>query len=198
MKNVVIVVDMQRDFVAAYGALPVPGAEEIVAPMRDWLAGLRPEETAAVLFTFDTHVPEIYAVSEEAKEFPPHCVKGAPGWELVVDPRAVHPDIPCYRLEKGVFDMWAEPGIGIAPIGGDRWVGRERFFSYLCHDGIEEAVVIGVAADYCVRWAVEGLIERGFAVTVPEALTRGIARQIDAVRAQEWDGLAVAIREARR
>ncbi|WP_204277170.1 hypothetical protein, partial [Klebsiella aerogenes] len=62
----------------------------------------------------------------------------------------------------------------------------------------EEAVVIGVAADYCVRWAVEGLIERGFAVTVPEALTRGIARQIDAVRAQEWDGLAVAIREARR
>ncbi len=87
---------------AADGALPVPGAEEIVAPMRDWLAGLRPlEETAAVLFTFDTHVPEIYAVSEEAKEFPPHCVKGAPGWELVVDPRAVHPGHPLLPAGKG-------------------------------------------------------------------------------------------------
>ncbi|MEG8041528.1 hypothetical protein QP164_01445 [Sphingomonas sp. LR59] len=31
---------------------------------------------------------------------------------------------------------------------------------------------MGVAADYCVRWAVEGLVDRGFAVRVPAALTR--------------------------
>lgn len=195
MKNFVIVVDMQRDFVAADGALPVLGAEAIVAAMRDWLAGLRPEETAGVLFTFDTHVPEIYAVSEEAKQFPPHCVKGTPGWELVVDPGAVDPAIPTWRLEKGVFDMWAEPGLGIAPIGGDRFQPRDRFFGDLFRAGVEEVTVVGVAADYCVRWAVEGLLERAFNVTVPAALTRGIDRPIGLVAAQQWPGLAVEVKE---
>ncbi len=193
MKKFVIVVDMQRDFVAADGALPVPGAGDIVAPMRDWLAGLRPEETEGVLFTFDTHVPEIYAASEEAKQFPPHCVKGTPGWQLVVDPGAIDPAIPVWRLEKGVFDMWAEEGIGIAPVGGDRLRSRNRFFGDLARAGIEEVTVVGVAADYCVRWAVEGLLERAFNVTVPSTLTRGIERQIDRVAVEQWSDLPVEI-----
>lgn len=193
MKNFVIVVDMQRDFVAADGALPVPGAGDIVAPMQDWLAGLRPEETEGVLFTFDTHVPEIYAASEEAKQFPPHCVKGTPGWQLVVDPGAVDPAIPTWRLEKGVFDMWAEEGIGVAPIDGDRLRSRNRFFGDLARAGIEEVTVVGVAADYCVRWAVEGLLERAFNVTVPSTLTRGIERQIDRVAVEQWPERPVEI-----
>ncbi len=195
MSNFVIVVDMQRDFVAADGALPVPGAEEIVAPMRNWLAGLRPEETAGVLFTFDTHVPEVYAVSEEAKQFPPHCVKGTSGWELVVDPGAVDPAIATWRLEKGVFDMWAEPALMIESIGSGETVDREAFFSGLFRGEIDEVIVVGVAADYCVRWAVEGLTERGFRVTVPAWLTRGIARPISQVAAEEWPGAGVAIAE---
>ncbi len=195
MQNFVIVVDMQRDFVAADGALPVPGAEEIVAPMRDWLAGLRPEDTAGVLFTFDTHVPEVYAMSEEAKQFPPHCVKDTPGWELVVDPGAVDPAIATWRLEKGVFDMWAEPGLAIGSIREGSSVGRDAFFSGLFRGEIDEVIVVGVAADYCVRWAVEGLTARGFRVAVPAALTRGIARPIDQVAAEEWPGAAVAIAE---
>lgn len=195
MSNFVIVVDMQRDFVAADGALPVPGAEQIVAPMRGWLAGLNPEETAGVLFTFDTHVPEIYALSEEAKQFPPHCVKGSDGWELVVDPGAVDPAIATWRLEKGVFDMWAEPDLAIESIGSGETVGRDAFFSGLFRGEIDEVIVVGVAADYCVRWAVEGLIARGFRVTVPAGLTRGIARPIGQVAAEEWPGAAVAIAE---
>ncbi len=195
MRNFVIVVDMQRDFVAADGALPVPGAEEIVAPMRDWLAGLRPEDTAGVLFTFDTHVPAVYAASEEAKQFPPHCVKGTSGWELVVDPGAVDPAIPVLRLEKGVFDMWAEAGLAVARIGTGGAADRDGFFAGLLDAGIEEVTVVGVAADYCVRWAVEGLIALGFRVTVPAGLTRGISRPIGQVAAEEWPGAAVAIEE---
>ena len=196
MPDFVIVVDMQRDFVAADGALPVPGAERIVAPMRAWLAGLRSEETAGVLFTFDTHVPAIYAISEEAKQFPPHCEKGTPGWELVVDADAVDPAIPVLRLEKGVFDMWAEPGLAIERVGAREAADRDAFFAGLRGAGIEAVTVVGVAADYCVRWAVEGLIARGFRVTVPAELTRGIARPIDQVAAEEWPGAAVAIEGA--
>lgn len=51
-------------------------------------------------------------------------------------------------------------------------------------------------ADYCVRWAVEGLVARGFRVTDYAALTRGISRQIDALIADEWSGCAVRLVEA--
>lgn len=183
-----IVVDMQRDFVAADGALPVTGAEEIVAPIQTWLAALDPGAVAGVLFTADTHVPALYAVSEEAKAFPPHCEVDTPGWELMVDPATVDPAIPCYRLEKGVFDMWAEPGLALQRMGTDERFDRDRFFTRLREIGVDRVEVVGVAADYCVRWAVEGLMTRGFRVTVPAALTRGIVRQIDAVIAEEWSG----------
>lgn len=194
MRRFVIVVDMQRDFVAADGALPVADAEAITAPMQAWLAVLQQEDVEGVLFTFDTHVPAIYAESEEAKQFPPHCTKGSAGWDLVVDPDAVDPAIPVYTLEKGVFDMWAEPGLLVKRMGGIAYE-REMFFAGLRDAGIRDVIVVGVAADYCVRWAVEGLVKRGLRVTVPPTLTRGIARQIGSVAADEWPGAAVRIAE---
>ncbi|EIZ81178.1 cysteine-hydrolase super family protein [Novosphingobium sp. Rr 2-17] len=193
MKRFVIVVDMQRDFVAADGALPVPGGQELVAPMQRWLGTLPPDDVAGVLFTADTHVPEIYARSAEATEFPPHCERGTAGWALVVDPAVIDPNIPTYVLEKGVFDMWAEPGLRLRPFASSGSGDRDAFFAQLGADGVKDVTVIGVAADYCVRWAVEGLIARGFRVAVPVDLTRGIARQIDAVAGDEWTGAAVAI-----
>ena len=177
MKRFVIVVDMQRDFIAADGALPVAGAEAIVSPMKAWLAGLRSEDVAGVLFTADTHVPAIYAASAEAEQFPPHCEKGTPGWENVLDPDAIDPAVPVYRLEKGVFDMWAEPDLEIAAVATGEQVARDAFFAELKARGVSEVTVVGVAADYCVRWAIEGLVARGFAVEVPMGLTRGIARR---------------------
>ena len=48
MKRFVIVVDMQRDFVAADGALPVGGAEAIVPPMNAWLASALSTATTAI------------------------------------------------------------------------------------------------------------------------------------------------------
>jgi nicotinamidase/pyrazinamidase len=182
MTRFVIVVDMQRDFVTADGALPVPGAEALIVPAREWLAALDPAETAGVLFTFDTHDPAVYAGSPESAQFPPHCERGSPGWALVADWQAIDPAIPVYRLEKGVFDMWEEDGLTLRDARSDGApIARDAFFGAL---EVDSVTVIGVAADYCVRWAIEGLIARGFAVEVPEALTRGIAREIDAVVAE--------------
>ena len=61
-------------------------------------------------------------------------------------------------------------------------IPRDRFFAELKADGVEDIVVIGVAADYCVRWAIDGLIARDFRVTVPVALTRGIDGQSKRLR----------------
>ena len=194
MQQFVVVVDTQRDFMAADGALSVAGADALVAPMRAFLAGLEAERTAGVLFTFDTHVPTVYAASEEAKAFPTHCVKGTPGWANLLDPALIDRGIPVWRIEKGVFDMWAEDGLLIEDARGDAMppVPREAFFERLRDAGVRRVTVIGVAADYCVRWAVAGLVERGFEVTVPPALTRGITRQIEAVLAEEFAGAPVS------
>jgi nicotinamidase/pyrazinamidase len=173
MRTLIIVVDTQYDFMLPDGALYVPQAEEIIVPGLRFLRNLKPAETAAVLFTFDTHDPEVYATSEEAKQFPPHCVRGTQGWANVFNPALVDPAIPVHALEKGVFDMWAEPDVRIGPVpGGERQAREAFFFDYPPHQ--VEAVVMGVAADYCVKWAVNGLAERGYRLTVPRELTRGI------------------------
>lgn len=193
MKKVVVVVDTQADFMNPDGALAVAGADALAAPMAEWLASLAPEETAAVLFTFDTHFADTYPSLPEAQQFPIHCVRETQGWQNVLDPEAVDPAIPTYRLEKGVFAMWEEPGLRVEPVRDGVSADRDAFFRDLRARGVEEAMVIGVAADYCVRWAIDGLVERGFRVSVPQALTRGIARPIEQVLAEDFAGQAVAL-----
>ena len=195
MSRFVVVVDTQWDFMAGEGALSVAGAAALVAPMQAWLSALQPADVAGVLFTFDTHFRETYAASPEAAMFPIHCVRDTPGWANMLDIALLDPAIPAWRIEKGVFDMWAEPGLEIedARDPGAPSIPREAFFSHLAAQHTTDVMVIGVAADYCVRWAVEGLVERGFAVTVPAGLTRGIDRQIDTVAAEDFAGRRLTI-----
>lgn len=193
MGRFVIVVDMQSDFIQRDGALPVPGAEAIVDEVQHWLGTLDPVDTAGVLFTQDTHIAEIYATSPEALQFPLHCERGEAGWALVVDPATVDPRIPVWRIEKGVFDMWEEPGLALVPAGGGEPVDRDRFFADLRRSGVDAVAVVGVAADFCVRWAVEGLLARGFHVDILAAMTAGIVRPIAQVAAEEWHGAPVRL-----
>lgn len=195
MSRIVIVVDTQADFMNADGALAVAGADALAEPMARWLRALDPADTAAVLFTFDTHFADTYPLSAEASQFPIHCVRGEAGWQNVLAPDLVAPAIPTFRLEKHVFAMWEEEGLIVEPIHapGRSAVEREAFFSEVRARGIDEAWVIGVAADFCVRWAVDGLIERGFGVKLPADLTRGILRKIGDVAAQEFAGGAVEL-----
>ncbi len=199
MTRFVVVVDTQWDFMAGDGALSVAGAEELIAPMQSWLSALTPDEVAGVLFTFDTHFVETYAASPEAAMFPIHCIRGTKGWGNMLDVALVDPAIPAWRIEKGVFDMWAEPGLALedAREPNQPTIEREAFFADLAARRVTDVTVIGVAADYCVRWAVDGLIARGFAVTVPAGLTRGIERQIDAVAAEDFAGAGLIVERAR-
>lgn len=195
MARFVVVVDTQVDFMAEDGALSVAGAQALVAPMAEWLEGLDPADTAGILFTFDTHDPLEYAGSAEADAFPIHCVRETPGWSNVLSLDGVDLAIPVWRIEKGVFDMWAQPGltVGYARDPAGPRMDRDAFFEALETRGVKDVTVIGVAADYCVRWAMEGLLARGFRVSVAAALTRGIARQIDAVVRDDFGGAVCVV-----
>ena len=79
MKNCLIVVDYQNDFVT--GSLGFP---EAVA-LEDRIAGKIREyrdRGDEVMFTFDTHTPD-YLVSREGRRLPvPHCIGGTEGHKL--------------------------------------------------------------------------------------------------------------------
>ncbi len=195
MRDLIVVVDTQADFMLADGALPVPGAERLASPIQDWLRERRAADTAAVVFTFDTHFADTYPASAEAALFPIHCVHGTPGWRNLIAVDAVASDIRCLGLKKGVFDMWAEPGLLLEDLRhpASDPLPRDAFFAGLRAEGVERAIVVGVAADYCVRWAIDGLIARGFVVEVPADLTRGIDRSIDNVVETDFAGAPVVL-----
>ncbi len=75
--NYLIVVDMQKDFVA--GVLGTEEAQQIlgavVAKVRDF--------DGRVIFTRDTH-RDNYRETQEGKYLPiPHCIQGSQGWQLM-------------------------------------------------------------------------------------------------------------------
>lgn len=174
-----LVIDVQNDFMRPDGALYVPGAETIIAPLQQHLAML---DSRGVLFTYDTHVLGIYEASEEAKQFPIHCVKGSEGWQLAVDRSVLGVD--AFTMEKGVFDMWHEPTLSVQ--GKDGVVDREAFFEYLWSSGVTTLRLCGVASDYCVKWAIDGALVRAFKVQVIAGLTKGIARDMAQVVKDEF------------
>lgn len=76
MKKLLIVVDMQKDFVD--GAL---GSEEAVAIVDNVVKKIENFD-GDIIVTYDTH-PENYMQTQEGKNLPvPHCIKGTDGWKL--------------------------------------------------------------------------------------------------------------------
>ena len=76
MAKILVVVDMQKDFVD--GAL---GTNEAVAIV-DNVAEKIKNHDGDIIVTYDTHF-ENYMETQEGKNLPvPHCIKGTDGWQL--------------------------------------------------------------------------------------------------------------------
>ena len=77
MKKILIVVDMQNDFID--GALGTKEAEQIVEPV---MHKIKEYNTGNIYATRDTHGTD-YLSTQEGKNLPvEHCVKGTKGWEI--------------------------------------------------------------------------------------------------------------------
>ena len=76
MQDILIVVDMQNDFID--GALGTAEAVAIVPKVAEKVRGFK----GTVIFTRDTH-GENYMQTQEGRNLPvPHCIKGSRGWEV--------------------------------------------------------------------------------------------------------------------
>ena len=77
MRKILIVVDMQNDFID--GALGTKEAEAIVENV---VAEIKKYPTENIIATRDTH-EENYMETREGKFLPvPHCIRGSHGWEI--------------------------------------------------------------------------------------------------------------------
>lgn len=99
MQNVLVVVDMQKDFVD--GALGTAEAVAIVPYLTELVRGWQ----GPVLFTQDTHQAN-YMQTQEGQHLPvPHCIEGSAGWQLIPQLEALRQTEPIRKLTFGAKDL---------------------------------------------------------------------------------------------
>ena len=123
-KEVLVVVDMQKDFID--GALGTKEAEAIVENVAEKIRSFEGE----VIFTRDTH-EEDYLQTQEGRKLPvPHCIRDSEGWKI--DSRL---EEFCSRDRK-VFD---KPTFGSVELA-----------EYLRRRAPDKITLIGLCTDICV------------------------------------------------
>lgn len=133
MKELLVVIDYQNDFVT--GALANPAA----AALEDGIAARVEAHLARggfVLFTRDTHAPD-YLETREGRFLPaPHCIRGTEGWRLYG---------ALARYETGVQERVA---VADKPTFGSAALPAEA--AALCGGAPERIELCGVVTDICV------------------------------------------------
>jgi nicotinamidase/pyrazinamidase len=166
-------VDVQADFMLPGGKLYVPGAEKLLPNIRRLTDAARQGKVFLV-----SHGCFHTANDPEFEIFPPHCVKGTSGAELVPealadkfvrvanDPEAQLPsDLSQYQqilLEKQTLDIFN---------------GRHADALVQRLGTQAEFIVFGVVTEYCVSFAAKGLLERGRRVAVVKDAIETLKRE---------------------
>lgn len=113
MKQFLVVVDMQKDFVD--GAL---GTKEAVAIVPAATAKIR-NFSGDIFVTYDTHF-ENYMDTAEGRKLPvPHCIRGTAGWQLDKDVQSALADKEYIPVEKITFGSVDLPGMIENAAGGE-------------------------------------------------------------------------------
>ncbi len=127
MQEILVVVDMQNDFVT--GPLGTPEARTILPKVAEKVKNF----PGRVLFTRDTH-EENYLESREGKALPvPHCIRGTRGWEIC-------PELETLRKEEPVDKpTFGSTGLGEVLRAADQYGEK-----------IGKITLVGVCTDICV------------------------------------------------
>jgi nicotinamidase/pyrazinamidase len=175
-----ILVDIQNDFLPG-GALAVPEGDRVIA-----VANALMPRFPLVVATQDWHPPEHGSFADnhpgrapgevvmlsglEQVLWPTHCVQGTRGAEFAAGLRL--------GPEAHVFVKGIDPAVdsysGFFDNGRRRSTGLGEF---LRARAVEEAVVLGLATDYCVKFTALDALSLGFTTTLVEDGCRGVELQ---------------------
>jgi nicotinamidase/pyrazinamidase len=192
-------VDTQHDCMDPDGKLYVKGAE-LIKPRLEQLTSYAHENGIRIVASSDDHElehAEISATPDFVETFPPHCLRGTKGAEkipetLLQSPMIIEPDpIPHETLvrrlashdadvllRKHRFDVFSNPNTSTVIEAWDP----------------TEIVLYGVTLDYCVRYALDGLIDVGIPTIhlVLDATTPIVPESVDAL-VSKWKAQDVRI-----
>jgi nicotinamidase-related amidase len=127
MKKILIVIDMQNDFIDA--ALGTSEAVKIIEAVKEKIRSYPAEN---VIATMDTH-GENYMETQEGKYLPvPHCIKGSEGWKI-------RPDIAALLTGAKIYE---KPTFGSTAMAAD--------LKALSEEEKIELELIGLCTDICV------------------------------------------------
>jgi nicotinamidase/pyrazinamidase len=132
-------IDTQIDFVSPSGALYTPGADQVI-PMVATLNQYAGEHGITLISSMCAH-------SENAEEFdvwPPHCVVGTVGQQKPAETLLADKTKQIF-IEKDELDLFSNPAL----------------LPLLDHLDIDECFVYGVLTEYCVKYAIMGLLKSG-------------------------------------
>ena len=124
MKKLLIVVDMQNDFIT--GTLGTPQAEQIVPAVKSLIDRYRADGND-IIFTRDTHQPDYLATQEGAYLPVVHCIEGTIGHEIA----------------DGLADDGAE-------IFNKPYFGSLELAGKVMRGGYDEIELCGLCTDICV------------------------------------------------
>lgn len=179
MKTVFFDVDTQIDFIFPAGALPVPGAIELVpnlAALTRYAAGKRLQ----VLSTTDAHSED----DIEFKSWPPHCVVDTAG-QLKLQATSL-PKQDILSTAEGALD-WIADDVGTTP---KQVIIQKHHVDCFTNPNLrplldllqaDRFVVYGVASEVCVQYALFGLLQTGARIE----LVRDAIRSFDPVEEKE-------------
>lgn len=185
-------VDTQVDFMHEEGRLYVPGAVEII-PNLEKLTQLASRLKAPVVASADDHQasdPEISQSPDFSSTYPPHCMRGTAGAERIPETEQT------WSLEVGLEPLAvAELGAGLAT-SRPRVLVKKNTVDVFTNPNTERIVeklapqrivLYGVALDVCNRFAIEGLLARGYAcLDLIIDATKPINEARGAVLLQDW------------
>ncbi|SEK63967.1 Nicotinamidase-related amidase [Butyrivibrio sp. ob235] len=120
MRKILVVVDMQKDFVD--GAL---GTKEAVSIVPKVVEKIKSYDKNDVIFTRDTHQTDYMQTQEGANLPVEHCIEGTPGWEIDENIKALSegativdkPTFGSTKLAEMIKDIAAKEDIEIELIG---------------------------------------------------------------------------------
>ncbi len=166
-------VDVQADFMLPGGKLYVPGAEKLLPNIRR-LTDLARQGKVFLVSHGDFHAPD----DPEFRIFPPHCVKGTAGAELV--PEALTEKV--VRVSNDASAQIPENLYQYQQILLEKQtlnIFESRHADELVRRlGTQpEFIVFGVVTEYCVSFAARGLLERGCRVAVVRDAIETLKRQ---------------------
>ena len=182
-------VDVQRDFMLPGGNLYVPGAEKLIPNIRR-LTNAAKQDKVFLVSHGCFHIPN----DPEFKIFPPHCVKGTTGSELLPEaltdkiarvPNEVSARIPDdlsrYQqilLEKQTLNIFESRH-------------ADALLERLGHHA--EFVVFGVVTEYCVGFAARGLLERKRRVAIVTDAIETLKKEDGDAKIAELQGLGARL-----